>query len=89
MADGKDKKSGMMKMSILEARSEARVSFVEICWCMRSRKEVMNWLVRAWEKYIFVETPTRRRRRGRGGCEEDIVSGFGLNAPGEVWYRRW
>ena len=89
MVDCKDRWSGMMKMSILEARAVPRPlldspAFGEVFWCKRSREEVKNCVVRAWEKYIFVETPTRRRRRWRGSCEEDIVAGFCLNSPGQV-----
>lgn len=55
--------SGMMKMSISEKRFEGEEEAWE-AWDRCSTREATYSLVRAAEKYIFVETPTRRRRGG-------------------------
>lgn len=89
---GREMKSGMRKASMEESTSAARG--VEIRWVRRVRVKAV---VRAWVKYILVETPRRGRwpDRGRVGvgvlAAAMVVGGFvvgfvvwGWNKPDRV-----
>ncbi len=59
----RETKSGMMKVSRVVRVEGGRV-------VRRERREVVKEVVRAWGKYIFVETPRRGRWPERGAIFE-------------------